>query len=377
VAWSWGVSASSVANEGAHPGSDWGVWERAGRAPDSAQGNGFADDPDTDYALFAAHGLDAYRLVVEWTRIEPEPGRHDPEAVERYRRLLQSARDHGLAPWVGLHHYSTPAWFVDAGSWSDDKARGTSWPRHVAFCGESFGDLVAGWVPIFEPATYAASCWLTGTLPPGRRDPERFARTLRGLLLAHRDAWRELRGGPAVATAVDVSLPRAADDSPESRQRVRTIERLQWDLWARAFRDGLLDVPGLAEEEVPSLQGALDVLGVTFRGGVAVGGDGTEAPFPSEGFWAEGLGDALRRASTALPGRPVHLDGVRADTLERVAEQADSARDDGVPLERVTVVPGVDGYEWGAGFAAPLGLFTRQRAPRDAALWLAEQSGSG
>jgi beta-glucosidase len=373
----WGASASSVSNEGAHPESDWGLWEKAGRAPDSGQGNGFADDHDTDLTLFAAHGLAAFRLVVEWSRIEPEPGRHDVEAVERYRRILQAVRDHGLVPWVGLHHYSTPAWFVDAGSWSDDKARGSAWPRHVAFCGEAFGDLVAGWVPVYEPATYAASCWLTGTLPPGRRDPERFARTLRGLLLAHRDAWRELRGGPPVATALDVSLPRADDDSPEARQRVRTIEQLQWELWSRAFGDGVLAVPGLAEEEVPSLEGALDVLGVSYRGGVAITGDGVERPYPSPEFWADGLGDALRRAAEALPTRPLHLDGVRADTVEAVAEQVQSAVDDGVRLEQVTVVPAVDGYEWGAGYGQQLGLFTRQRTPRDTALWLAEHLGTG
>jgi beta-glucosidase len=367
MAFTWGSAASSVAAEGAHPASDWWAWERAGRAPRSGEGNGFADDPDGDAALLAAHGLAAHRVVVEWARVEPEDGRPDEDAVERYRRFLEALRGHGLQAWVGLHHYSSPGWFTEAGSWEDDRARGRYWPRHVAFVAEALGDLADGWVPIYEPVTYAAATRLTGTLPPGRRDPERFARTVRGLVLAHRDAWRELRGGPPVATALDVSLPRTDDDSPEARQRVRTAERLQWDLWEGAFRDGILAVPGLAEAEVPSLEGALDVVGLTFRGGVAITGDGVERPYPSAGLWPEGLGQALRRAAETFPGRPVHLDGVRADTVEAVAAEARSAADDGVPLGQVVVVPAVDGYE------SRLGLFTRQRTARDSALWLAEE----
>jgi beta-glucosidase len=373
VAVLWSTSASSVGCEGAHPASDWWTWEQSGRAPRSGEGNGFGHDFGSDAALLAAHGLAAHRVVVEWARVEPEDGRPDPAAVEHYRRVLEAVRAQGLAPWVGLHHYSSPGWFTESGSWADDRARGRYWPRHVAFCAEALGDLVAGWVPIYEPVTYAAASWLTGTLPPGRRDPERFARTVRGLVLAHRDAWRELRGGPPVATAQDVSLPRAGDDSPEARQRVRTAERLQWDLWSRAVRDGILAVPGLAEEEVPSLEGALDVLGLTFRGGSSITGDGIERPYPSDGFWADGLGAALRRAAEALPGRTVHLDGVRADTVEAVWAEVASAVDDGVPVGMVTVVPAVDGYEWLAGFDRQLGLFTRQRTPRDHTLWLAEQ----
>jgi beta-glucosidase len=376
MAVAWGTAQSSVGCEGAHPASDWWAWERAGRAPRSGDGNGFATEFAADAALFAAHGLSAHRVVVEWARVEPTEGRTDAAEVERYRTILQALRDNGLAPWVGLHHYSSPGWFTETGSWSDDRARGRYWPRHVASCAEALGDLVAGWVPIYEPVTYAAASWLTGQLPPGRRDPERFARTVRGLVLAHRDAWRELRGGPPVATALDVALPRPGDDSPEARQRVRTAERLQWELWSRAFRDGVVAVPGLAEEEVPSLDGAVDAFGITFRGGVSITGDGIERPYPSAAFWADGLGQALRRAGEAMPGRPVHLDGVLGDTVEAVAAEVDTAVADGVRVEQVTIVPAIDGAEWGAGSTEQRGLFTRQRRPKDGALWLAERLGA-
>ncbi|MCU1452998.1 MAG: beta-glucosidase/6-phospho-beta-glucosidase/beta-galactosidase [Acidimicrobiales bacterium] len=38
----WGTGASSTQCEGAAPASDWWDWERAGHAPRSGDGNGFA-----------------------------------------------------------------------------------------------------------------------------------------------------------------------------------------------------------------------------------------------------------------------------------------------------------------------------------------------
>ena len=39
-----------------------------------------------DFALLAGLGLTHHRLSMEWARLEPEPGVHDPDAVEHYHR---------------------------------------------------------------------------------------------------------------------------------------------------------------------------------------------------------------------------------------------------------------------------------------------------
>ncbi len=385
----WGAGASSVGMEGAHPSADWWRWEHDGRAPESGEGAGLAVDFDADFRMLAAHGFTAVRLMLEWARLEPEGGRHDAEAVERYRTMIEVARSHGLQVWLGLHHYSTPGWFVEAGSWADDGIRGRAWPRHVGFCAEAFGDLAAGWFPIFEPAGYAAAAHLHGALPPGRPDPERFARTVRGLHLAARDAYLELRGGPPVVSAHDLQLVRAGDDSPEARSRARTIERIQWNSWIGALRDGVLAVPGLGEMEVASLADACDIVGFTYRGSIAVGGDGGISAWPpglragplGETPWAEGLGIVLRRVADELPGRPLAYlssglgtpdDNWRTAVLRDELGVVEAAVADGLPVHSWFHQPWIDGYEWGAGFSVPFGLFTRQRRPKDAALLLAE-----
>ena len=53
-----------------------------------------------DFRLFAGLGLTHHRLSIEWARLEPERGVHDPRAVAHYRAVLAAARDAGVAPWV-------------------------------------------------------------------------------------------------------------------------------------------------------------------------------------------------------------------------------------------------------------------------------------
>ena len=81
----WGVGFASTQAEGAAELSDWRDWERQGRAPFSADGNGFGTDHRGDLRLFAEAGLTDVRLCPEWARLEPENGRVDPWAVEHYR----------------------------------------------------------------------------------------------------------------------------------------------------------------------------------------------------------------------------------------------------------------------------------------------------
>ena len=88
-----------------------------------------------------------------------------------------------------------------------------TWARHVDRVAEAVGDLVAGWVPIHEPALAARLGYGEGTFPPGRRkdDDQRDARA--ALLAAEAEAARLLRSGRApVAVSPDTGDPHESDD---------------------------------------------------------------------------------------------------------------------------------------------------------------------
>jgi beta-glucosidase len=373
----WGTAASSTQAEGAAPASDWYALERPGRVPPSGDGNGFAERYAEDFALYAQHGLAHHRLSIEWARIEPEEGRRDDAAVEHAVEVLTAARDAGVSPWVCLHHFTLPGWFTEMGDggFVDDRARSYYWARHVAFCAETFGDLVFGWKPVNEPAAYA------GIYPHTKK---RFE-MLGAMLLAQRDAWRELRGGgKPVATVHNLSpIFTVADTVPADSMRDR-LEAMIWDVWMRADRDGVLALPGRAAREVPDLREACDLVGFSYYSATGVDAEGAIVPYPTSARvgemqyapWSEGLALVLHRLHDELPGRPLLIcehgvgtddDAWRCDVLRESLTLVERAIADGVDVRGFFHWTGVDNYEWDHGFDVAFGCFTRDREPRASA----------
>ena len=90
-------------------------------------------------ALLASLGLTHHRLSLEWARLEPVEGVHDQAAIDHYRRVLEAAAEHGVHPWVCLHHFTLPQWFAEKGGFLLEENRTTYWTRHVAFVADNPG----------------------------------------------------------------------------------------------------------------------------------------------------------------------------------------------------------------------------------------------
>jgi beta-glucosidase len=385
----WGTTASSTGAEGAAPASDWARWERLGRVPASADGAGFGVDAADDAGQLAALGLRAHRLTLEWARLEPESGRRDMDEVERYRALLAAVRAAGLAVWVTLHHTSLPGWFADdERGFRDDRARRLHWPRHVDWCAETFGDLVDGWVPIEDPVGWAVRGHLLGSRPPFLRDRIVTTEAVDGALEATLLAARLLHGHgtPVMAVFGAPTLHRADDDAGPA---LREWEELLWDPWLGALRNGIVRVPGRAPREDPDWLTTVDVVGIAHDHPVGVRADGALAPWPAAGRRSlagfvpvvDELVVAVHRVAEALPrrrlavaahGLPTEDDTWRVSFVEETVRAARGVSAEGVDLAGWFHDTAVDGYEWVRGFAAPRGLLTRDRRPKDSALRLGE-----
>ena len=68
--------------------------------------------------LLADAGLNSYRFGIEWARIEPEPGLISRAELAHYRRMIDTANELGLTPFVTLHHFTNPRWFAEQGGWT-------------------------------------------------------------------------------------------------------------------------------------------------------------------------------------------------------------------------------------------------------------------
>jgi len=304
------------------------------------------------------------RITLDWARLEPAEGRWDPAVADRYRSVLLAAHDAGLQTWVVLADGPLPGWFaIDERGWRDRRARGFLWPRHVEAVAEAVGDLVDAWIPLLRPVSYARGSFVTGTAPPGIRSMQKFVETVEGSYLASYEAWRVLRGAAPVALGVEGATVRAGEDGGE--RPARLYDTLQW-AWVSGIRDGTLALPRLPLRRTDEFRQAFDAVAVTFEGTYACGADGrvVRARRP------EDLLGLLHRLADACPDRPLwvagHLASVGdpagdAEAAEAAVAELDTARADGIAVDRWVWEPAIDGYEGTAGFDARLGLFDRDR----------------
>lgn len=376
------------------PCSDTARWEAAGRLPPSGEGNGFARRFAEDFDLMADLGLTRFRTSLEWARLEPLEGLHDTAAVEHALEVLTAARTAGLAPWVCIHHRSTPGWFTDdLGGFTDERARTYHWARHVDWLAETFGHLVDGWFGISQPVNLASLGWYTGEMPPGASDPTAFIRVLESVYLANHTAWRLLRGGDApVATVMNLHpfgpavRAGASDAELAAATAVATAyDEVVWDSWIRPLRDGVLALPGRAPIEVPDMAGAFDLIGFSYYSGVGADADSrTNRAWPGgrpldqfgRALWPEGMGIVLRRLAAELPGRPLVVaetgvattnDELRAAVLDATFAEVASAVDDGADVRGVFLWSPIDAWEWERGFEVTFGVADDDRTLRPSA----------
>lgn len=50
-------------------------------------------------------GLNALRISLEWSRIQPEENKWDNDSIEHYRNMINSLRSRGLTPIITLNHF--------------------------------------------------------------------------------------------------------------------------------------------------------------------------------------------------------------------------------------------------------------------------------
>lgn len=380
----WGTGASSTQCEGAAPASDWWDLERAGDAPDSGDGNGFATRYAEDFTVLAGLGLTHHRLSIEWARLEPEQGRHDRAAVEHYRDVLTAARDAGVVPWVCLHHFTLPRWFTASGGFLVESNRTEVWARHVDFVADTFGDLVGGWQPVNEMNYYAQLAFGGGNWPPGHNDRAERNIANEAIHLATAEAAVRLREtGAPVSSIFGLAAFVPHDDTPATESAIERMYETMWDPGIGLFRDGVLRVRGREPIERPDLAGCFDLIGFSFYSNFGVI-DGRRvnhpvgAPRSPLGYAidGDGVGLVLDRLHELVPNTPLLVaefgvgtddDDFRADYLRRGLAAVEAAIGRGVDVRGLFHWTAVDNYEWHHGFDVSFGLIDRDRNVRPSA----------
>lgn len=157
----WGSSTSAYQVEGGIEDCDWSEKYPAGRACDHY--NRYEQDFDWLEKL----NQNVFRFSIEWSRIEPEPGKFDLKEIDHYKKVLLALKKRNIKTIVTLWHWTNPKWFMEKGGWADKKSV-RYFENYTRVIVQEIGDLVDFWITLNEPMVYIGG-YSIGKFPPFKK----------------------------------------------------------------------------------------------------------------------------------------------------------------------------------------------------------------
>lgn len=381
----WGAAVAAHQVEGNNTNNDWSAWEEQPGRIKMGHRAGLAcnwwADAESDFDRAAGLGLNALRLSVEWSRIEPRPNEFDPATLERYAQMLRGLRQRGIEPMVTLHHFSNPLWLAERGGWENPETIGR-FVRFVQRVVEALGSYCDMWCTINEINVYGYAGYSDGLFPPGKKNVLLAMRVIRHMLRGHAAAYHGIHAvQPQARVGLAHNMRALVPSNPRS-----FMDRLAASLPGRVFNELLLLALGegrwglpLGLGAVPELRDTLDWFGLNYyvRSHVAFDPRSPQTLFARQycdrgcelldgdygEYYPQGMYDFLRRLSRLdMPlyvtenGIPDGDDDQRPRYLTEHLAQVSRAIEAGSPVRGYYHWTLVDNFEWAQGWTLPFGL---------------------
>lgn len=141
-----------------------------------------------DLAIAEKLHLNAFRFSIEWSRIEPEEGVWNREAIDHYRAYIKEIRRRGMEPMPTLYHWTVPVWFSEKGGF-ERAANIKYFTRFAEKCIDEYHQDVRYVTSINEPDTVVSHGYITLDHPPQKRSYIKAFWVYRNLLKAHKSVY--------------------------------------------------------------------------------------------------------------------------------------------------------------------------------------------
>lgn len=239
----WGASVASHQVEGGTV-NQWSEWELANAKilaqtahqrlswlPRWNQIKAKAEDPNNyvsgrgvehykryeeDFTIAKSLNLNAFRFGIEWSRIEPEEGKWDDDAVEHYKRYILALRKQGIEPFLNIWHWTMPVWFTTKGGFTK-RENLRYFERFVAKVAEEFVEDITYVITLNEPNVYAVFGYGVGYWPPEEHNWWTFSKVYYNLVRAHRRAYKILKAKkPSLQVGIAAQLANIQAKRPQS-----------------------------------------------------------------------------------------------------------------------------------------------------------------
>jgi beta-glucosidase len=388
----WGTASASHQVEGGNTNNQWAAFENQPGAiwhdDKIALACDWWQNAEQDFDRMAGLGLNAHRLSLEWSRIEPEPGRFDHTAIARYREMLDGLLSRGMTPLVTLHHFTEPLWFTRMGGW-ENGASIALFRRYAEFATRALGDLCDFWATINEPLVYITLGWFSGIWPPSKKNFPLAMRVMRHLLFAHAEAYHAIHAHQPqarVGYAKHVRLFTGLRPNNRLDRYAAGLRRWLFEhIWVAATDDGWLRPPLSINRRDSRLAKTIDYIGLNYytRDYIRFGlnpsqlfgepeylpsaehsDSGRDGPFSQ--FDPEGLYQVCQEVHRFRPDLPIYItenglpdwnDDQRSRWLVAHLSELQRAIVSGCDVRGYFHWTLTDNFEWAEGWGLRFGLF--------------------
>jgi beta-glucosidase len=267
----WGTATASHQVEGNNTNNNWWAWEQEPGRILHGHKSGLACDWwggrwREDFDRAAEGGQNAHRLSIEWSRVQPAPGRWDEAALDRYREMLQGLHERGMTPLVTLHHFSEPLWISELGGWVNEEIVGL-FETYVRKTVDALKEYTNLWFTINEPNVLAVLSFLLGNFPPGKKEPGATYRALANLARAHSAAYRaihQIQPAARVGIAIHYRSTHPAKAWFPPDVLLSAIQNQFFnDAFIHTLSNGVLRLP-LFRKSIPEAEGTQDFIGLNY-----------------------------------------------------------------------------------------------------------------
>ena len=192
----FGTAVASYQVEGGIYNNDWTIWEN--------KSNSVCVEPcneackhyemlDQDIDLLVKLGIKAFRFSIEWSRVEPNEGSFDNDAINHYIEKAKKLISNDITPIITFHHFTTPEWLFNKGSWLNPKSD-IYFNNYVDKLMQLLPKEIVYFNTINEPGIFAFFGYFsTNKFPPGIANETKFIKASENIMSAHKKALNTIK----------------------------------------------------------------------------------------------------------------------------------------------------------------------------------------
>lgn len=381
----WGTASSAYQIEGnvsANGKLVENTWTRDASKPQAGIGTDHWHRYKEDIDHIYESGMRVYRFHIDWSKIEPEQGHIDYDALDHYVDLVKYMINKGITPIVCLFHHTWPVWFADKGGF-EKAVNGDYFVRYARLIFDTLIQHdVHWWMTYNEPTGVVLEGYLRGKLPPGKVGCLRQAgQVLLNMYKTHVAIAQEFKKIDPKAQLgiahVMQPLHPYHDYNPLEYAICRYFGYLNNQLTLDFMKTGTFNWGGLVTDQVNEAPAAFDYVGLNYYTHTLIKQSSCPPFLPDTVAWrpfevkaekkalyAEGLYECIQKA--AQVGKPIYItengtsdnEGiVRDEYIKKHLFVVSKALGEGYDIRGYFYWSLWDSFNWNGGFTKSYGLY--------------------